>query len=102
MSQMGTRPEVMWKTGSFWSFRNEAKVYGSPMFDSAWAAVNDQVTDPLVAVIAALRAAPVPFATVIPQSIVGNGVGVSSISIAPSEPSALSVEQTTSGVATKA
>lgn len=96
---MGTRPEVMWKTGSFWSFRNEAKVYGSPMFDSAWAAVTDQAADPLIAVIAALRAAPVPFATV---SIVGSGVAAGSIIIAPPEPSAISVEQTTSGVAPKA
>jgi hypothetical protein len=29
------RPEVAWKAGGFFSFRNDLRAYGSPMFDAA-------------------------------------------------------------------
>lgn len=69
LTQLEKRPESMWKTGTIWSFRNEAKVYGSPMFDSAWAAVHGRQTDPLPRVIAVLRASPVPFVSAPTQSM---------------------------------
>ena len=54
------KPDAMWKSGTFWTFRNEAKVYGSPMFDSAWADCNGLAVNPLPQVIAQLRSAPMP------------------------------------------
>ena len=60
LAQLEKKPDAMWKTGTFWTFRNEAKVYGSPMFDSAWADCNGLAVDPLPQVIAQLRSAPVP------------------------------------------
>jgi hypothetical protein len=35
LSHIATQPERQW-TSSCWSFKNEAKVYGSPMFDALW------------------------------------------------------------------
>jgi hypothetical protein len=35
ISHIESQPERQW-TSSCWSFRNEAKVYGSPMFDALW------------------------------------------------------------------
>ena len=71
LAQLEKRPDSMWKAGTIWSFRNEAKVYGSPMFDSAWDAVHGRQMDPLPPVIAVLRAAPVPFVspTLAPESV---------------------------------
>jgi hypothetical protein len=60
LAQLEKKPDAMWKSGTFWTFRNEAKVYGSPMFDSAWADCNGLAIDPLPQVIAQLRSAPVP------------------------------------------
>ena len=68
LSQLESRPDTMWKTGTIWSFRNEAKIYGSPMFDSAMAAVCGDAADPLPQVISALRAAPAPFVSAPAQS----------------------------------
>jgi len=53
------RPDSMWRTGTMYSFRNEAKVYGSPMLDAAWAhATPGAPPDPVPALLAALRAVP--------------------------------------------
>ena len=60
LDQLEQRPDAMWKAGSFWSFRNEAKIYGSPSFDAAWAQVHGLDSISLPQMIAALRAAPVP------------------------------------------
>jgi hypothetical protein len=55
------RPESMWKIGTMWSFRNEAKVYGSPMFDAMWAQCHDGAPpDPMPAMLRKLRSAPLP------------------------------------------
>ena len=62
----------MWKSGTLWSFRNDGKVYGSPMFDSAWADCNGLAADPLPQVISQLRAAPVPSEPASPQEPAGD------------------------------
>ncbi len=72
LTQLESKPDAMWKSGTFWSFRNEAKVYGSPMFDSAWADCNGLAADPLPQVISQLRAAPVPSVPASPREPVGN------------------------------
>lgn len=51
----------MWKIGTVWSFRNEAKVYGSPMFDSVWARVMPGAPpDSMPVLLQHLRSAPLP------------------------------------------
>lgn len=35
INHIATQPERQW-TSSCWSFKNEGKVYGSPMFDALW------------------------------------------------------------------
>eukprot|EP00803_Ostreobium_quekettii_P008883 evm.model.scf_335EXC.9 EVM.evm.TU.scf_335EXC.9 scf_335EXC:53090-63556(+) len=35
INMLQNRPETMWPTGTIWSFKNTAKVYGSPMLDQA-------------------------------------------------------------------
>ena len=72
LTQLESKPDAMWKSGTFWSFRNEAKVYGSPMFDSAWADCNSLAADPLPQVISQLRAAPVPSVPASPREPAGN------------------------------
>ena len=53
------RPDAMWRTSTMYSFRNEAKVYGSPMLDAAWArAVPSALPDPIPTLLRALRAVP--------------------------------------------
>ena len=53
------RPDTMWRTSTMYSFRNEAKVYGSPMLDAAWSrAAPDAPPDPIPALLEALRAVP--------------------------------------------
>lgn len=53
------RPDAMWRTSTMYSFRNEAKVYGSPMLDAAWArAMPSALPDPIPALLRALRAVP--------------------------------------------
>lgn len=56
------RPEAMWKIGTIWTFRNEAKVYGSPMFDAVWSCMQPEgiVADRMPEVISSLRSAPLP------------------------------------------
>ena len=56
------RPEAMWKIGTIWTFKNEAKVYGSPMFDTVWLQTQQQgsLQDHMPEVISLLRSAPLP------------------------------------------
>lgn len=55
------RPESMWKIGTMWSFRNEAKVYGSPIFDAVWSqCLPGSLQDPMPAVLQKLRSAALP------------------------------------------
>lgn len=54
------RPEAMWKINTMWSFRNEAKMYGSPMFDAVWAKVTSGCSDRMPEVVQALRQASLP------------------------------------------
>lgn len=42
LRHIAEQPERSW-AGSAWSFRNEAKVYGSPMFDALWAEAMDGI-----------------------------------------------------------
>jgi len=51
----------MWKTGTLWSFRNEAKVYGSPMVDGAWHELTGECRNPMPELIQALKDAKVPY-----------------------------------------
>ena len=70
LEHLDRRPDSMWRTGTQWSFKNEARVYGSPMLDAAWAElVAGQLgggDNPLPAMIAELRAAPIPFTATSP------------------------------------
>ena len=54
------RPEAMWKINSMWSFRNEAKMYGSPMFDAVWAKVTLGCSNKMPEVVQALKEASLP------------------------------------------
>ena len=36
IDQIEKRPDSSWRSNSMWTFRNDAKIYGSPMFDAAW------------------------------------------------------------------
>ena len=57
IDQIEKRPDSMWRTNTMWTFRNEAKIYGSPWFDAAWSkAVGGE--NPLPEVLAFLRAPP--------------------------------------------
>jgi Protein SET DOMAIN GROUP 2 C-terminal len=67
------RPDAMWKTGTIWSFRNEAKIYGSPMMDAVWAGMHGGAADPMPALLARLRSAPLPFAAKAPPAVGGGG-----------------------------
>lgn len=62
LDQLEKRPDAMWRTGTLWSFRNEAKTYGSPMLDTVWCEMSRAAggADPLPGVLAELRDAPVP------------------------------------------
>lgn len=54
-------PHAMWRTGTLWSFKNEAKVYGSPMLDAAWLEIRgEQDQSPLPTVVATLNQAKIP------------------------------------------
>jgi hypothetical protein len=55
------QPERAW-TSNAWSFRNDAKVYGSPMFDALWAEAMDGICryTPLEHLADTLRAVPLP------------------------------------------
>ena len=52
--QIEKRPDAMWKTNTMWTFRNDAKVYGSPWFDATWAATVGG-PDPMPAVLRHFR-----------------------------------------------
>ena len=55
------RPDAMWKS-SIWSFRNDAKVYGSPMYDAVWMSVTAaRSDDQMRKMLSHLKAAAVPF-----------------------------------------
>lgn len=54
------RPEAMWKINTMWSFRNEAKMYGSPMFDAVWAQMTSDCSNKMPEVVQSLRHARVP------------------------------------------
>ena len=49
------RPDAMWKTNTQWSFRNETKTYGSPMFDAVWAEMNPDAHNPMPEVLKTLK-----------------------------------------------
>ena len=55
------RPDAMWKVGTLWSFKNEAKIYGSPVLDSRWAELTREFEDPMPALLGQLKGAPVPY-----------------------------------------
>lgn len=58
------RPEGLWKIGTNWSFRNEGKIYGSPMFDAVWAeTVADAPANPMPEVLQKLKSAHLPRAS---------------------------------------
>lgn len=61
LQHLEKRPDAMWRTGSIWSFRNDDKIYGSPMFDRAVWRAKGEGANPLPALLATLRAAPLPF-----------------------------------------
>jgi hypothetical protein len=62
------RPEAMWKIGTIWTFRNEAKVYGSPMFDAVWSQIQSEgiLADRMPEVISSLRSALLPKSALAP------------------------------------
>lgn len=37
LEHLEKRPDMPWKGGGFFSFRNDSRVYGSPMFDAVYA-----------------------------------------------------------------
>lgn len=55
------RPDGMWKTGTQWSFRNEVKIYGSPMLDAAWGEQTGEGDQSWKDLVKALKKAAVPF-----------------------------------------
>jgi hypothetical protein len=55
------RPDGMWKVGTQWSFRNELKIYGSPMLDAAWGEQTGAGDQSLRDLIKALKEAAIPF-----------------------------------------
>ncbi len=55
------RPDGMWKTGTQWSFRNEMKIYGSPMLDAAWGEQTGEGDQEWRDLIKALKEAAIPF-----------------------------------------
>jgi hypothetical protein len=61
LDHIGSKPDAMWRVGTLWSFRNEAKIYGSPWFDGVWAGLTGEFLDPVPGLLGVLRAAPVPY-----------------------------------------
>ena len=62
LEHMQRTPDKMWRTCTIWNFRNEAKVYGSPMFDSVYLPLAAPATpDPLPAVLEHLRKVALPW-----------------------------------------
>ena len=50
----------MWKINTMWSFRNEAKMYGSPMFDAVWAQMTSSCSNRMLEVVQSLQQARLP------------------------------------------
>ncbi|KAG7667610.1 hypothetical protein Ndes2437B_g07622 [Nannochloris sp. 'desiccata'] len=68
------RPDGMWKTGTQWSFRNEGKIYGSPMLDAAWGEQTGEEGDgSLKDLVEKLKEAAIPF--VMPTGLLRTGGG---------------------------
>ncbi|PRW58999.1 putative histone-lysine N-methyltransferase ATXR3 isoform X1 [Chlorella sorokiniana] len=78
--QLEAKPEAMWRTGTLWTFKNEAKVYGSPALDAAWCELTKSGDSPLPAVLAELRSAEVPPRMQIAAAGSGGGGGATSSS----------------------
>lgn len=57
MEQIQLRPELPWRSNSMWTFKNEAKIYGSPMFDTVWAKLNGSEEDSMTELIDRLNKA---------------------------------------------
>lgn len=62
IEHLDKRPDAMWRTGTLWSFRNEAKVYGSPMLDAVWSELSPSAgnRNPLPGVVMEMRSVQVP------------------------------------------
>lgn len=60
LQHIDKRPESMWKINTMWSFRNESKMYGSPMFDAVWARFTAESANNMQEVVMSLRQASVP------------------------------------------
>ncbi len=54
------RPDAMWKSGTIFSFKNESKVYGSPMFDTVFWKMYGGPPSPMPQVLHELRTAKIP------------------------------------------
>ena len=57
LDQIQNNAEVPWRSGSFWTFKNDAKVFGSPMFDAARNRFYGIKDDPMPQVIELLNKA---------------------------------------------
>lgn len=81
IKHLNTRPEAMWRTGTQWTFKNEAKVYGSPAFDAAWVSMVGKeqagMVDPLPVVLSELDKAALPFEKVYAKKGRGKGAAMS-------------------------
>jgi hypothetical protein len=64
LEHIAKRPEAQWKACALFSFRNEAKVYGSPMFDAVYREVKEGVSRgvPLGQLVTQLKTRPLPWA----------------------------------------
>ena len=60
LEQIETKPDSMWRPGTMWQFKNDAKCYGSPMLDKAWHEVTGEGADPMPGVLRRLREAKLP------------------------------------------
>jgi len=60
LDQISNRPDSMWKTGTIWSFKNDAKVYGTPMLDQAWFEITGQGENSVSKVLEKLKSAKIP------------------------------------------
>jgi len=62
IDQLDKRPDAAWRSNSMWTFRNDAKVYGSPTFDAAWSKLHD-THNPLPEVLTFLKANSTKYST---------------------------------------
>ena len=60
VEQIETKPDTMWRPGTMWQFKNDAKCYGSPMLDQAWHEITGEGADPMPGVLRRLRGAKLP------------------------------------------